>query len=216
MSMKKVWFIVMVFVLMGVLTACNSGETKNGSPTESSPGVTTEANLSDLPDTETVMDPEGGHILIAYFSHTGNTEMVATVIAEKTGGELFRVMTVNPYPEDYDECVNLARQEQEEAARPELSAHVDGMDNIDVVFLGYPNWLGTLPMPMLTFLEEYDFSGKTIIPFCTYGGSGLGRSIEDVSTHCPDAIMLEGLGIPASNASNAQDEITQWLERIMF
>ena len=128
------------------------------------------------------------HILIAYFSHTGenynvgviekgNTHIVADMIAEETGGDLFEIATVNPYPDTYEECTEVAMQEQRENARPELTAQVENMEQYDTVYLGYPIWWGELPMAVYTFLESYDFSGKTIVPFCTHEGSGLAGTV---------------------------------------
>ena len=111
----------------------------------------------------------------------GNTEVVARMIQKATGSDSFRIEAVNPYPEDYDQTTDVAQEEPRANARPELTAHVEDMDACDVIFLGYPNWWGTMPMPMFTFLEEYDFARKTIIPFCTHEGSGMGRSEKDIA-----------------------------------
>ena len=133
------------------------------------------------------------------------------MIAEQTGGALFKVETVTPYPEDYDETVDIAREEQDNNARPELSTHVEDMSRYDVIYLGYPNWWGTMPQAMFTFLEEYDFSGKTIIPFCTHGGSALGRSEEDIAELVPDARLLSGLAVSGSRVDDAQADVEEWL-----
>jgi len=105
----------------------------------------------------------------------------------------------------------VARVELDEDARPELSAHVEDMDAYDIVVLGYPNWWGTIPMAVYTFLEEYDFSGKTIVPYCTHQGSGLGRSVTDIKTLCPDSTILDGLAVSGSHVSNAQSDVDKWL-----
>jgi flavodoxin len=178
------------------------------------PATEDETEPSAEPQAETSSVPEGGKMLIAYFSRTGNTETVANMIAGQTGGELFKIETVNPYPEDYNECIELARQEQDDNARPELSSHVSGMEDYDVVFLGYPNWWGTMPMALFTFLEEYDFSGKTIIPFCTHGGSALGSSERDIAALCSDAVLLEGLAVRGANAGNAQNDVDAWIGKL--
>jgi flavodoxin len=125
--------------------------------------------------------------LIAYYSREGNnyvsgsivnlpignTEVIAKMIQEMTEGDLFRIDTVNSYPEDYTETTEVAKKELDDNARPELSNNVKNMDSYNVIFLGYPIWWRTMPMALFTFLEEYDFSGKTIIPFCTHEGSGI-------------------------------------------
>lgn len=154
-------------------------------------------------------------ILIAYFSHTGNTEVIASMIAEYTGGDLFQVETITVYPDEYNELIEQARQEQNDDARPELASSVEDMDAYDTIFIGYPNWWGTMPMTMFTFLESYDFSGKTVVPFCTHEGSALGSSERDISELIPDAELLEGLAVRGQTAQNRQDEareaVTDWL-----
>lgn len=144
----------------------------------------------------------------------GNTTIIANMIHDTVGGDLFQIMTVKSYPVDYDETTDVAQQEQRDNARPELSTHVEDMDTYDVIFLGYPNWWGTIPMPVFTFLEEYDFSGKTIIPFCTHEGSRLGSSVSDIAALCPDAILLDGLAIRGSNVSSAQNDVADWLREV--
>lgn len=153
-------------------------------------------------------------ILIAYFSHTGNTEVIAGMIAEYTGGELFQVETTTVYPDEYNDLIEQAHQEQNDDARPELASSVEDMDAYDTIFIGYPNWWGTMPMTMFTFLESYDFSGKTVVPFCTHEGSALGSSERDISELILDAGLLEGLAVRGQTAQNRQDEareaVTDW------
>ncbi len=166
--------------------------------------------------------------LIAYYSREGNnyvsgkivnlpignTKVVAKTIQEMTGGDVFRIDTVKSYPEDYTETTDVAKKELHDNARPELSSHVENMDSYNVIFLGYPNWWGTMPMPVFTFLEEYDFSDKTIIPFCTHEGSGLGHSEKDIAKLCPKATLLKGLAIHGSRVSAAKKDVTNWLTKI--
>jgi flavodoxin len=144
----------------------------------------------------------------------GNTEVVAKMIQEMTEGDVFRIDTVNSYPEDYMETTEVAKKEQNENARPELSSQVEDFDSYTVIFLGYPNWWGTMPMAVVTFLEEYDFSGKTIIPFCTHEGSGLGRSEKDIAKLSPQATLLRGLAIRGSQVRNAEIDVKNWLTKI--
>jgi flavodoxin len=157
------------------------------------------------------MDSQKKNILVACFSHSGNTRVIAEDIHEAVGGDLFEIVTVNRYPDDYDACVDQASHEQNDNARPELSTHVEDMDSYDVVFLGYPNWWGTMPMAVSSFLEEYDFSGKTIAPFCTNEGSGLGQSESDIARLCPNATLLKGLAIRGSRVASAQKAVSEWL-----
>ncbi len=109
----------------------------------------------------------------------------------------------------------MAKKEQHENARPELSNHVKNMDSYNVIFLGYPNWYGTMPMLMFTFLEENEFSGKTIIPFCTHEGSGLGHSENDIAKLCPNAKLLKGLAIHGSSVSDAKKDIINWFSKLV-
>jgi len=152
--------------------------------------------------------------LVAYFSRTGNTREIASQIHEKVGGDMFEIMTANPYPRDYDECVKQAKQELGKGYRPELKTTVKDIESYDVVFIGYPNWWGTIPMALATFLSKYDLSGKTIVPFCTHGGSRLGRSVTDIAKFCPHSTVLEGLAIWGSDVKNARNEVSGWLHKL--
>lgn len=165
-------------------------------------------------------------ILMAYYSRkgqnytngkvmhlpVGNTEVVANKIKDFVGGDLFEINTVKPYPLDYTETTNIAKDELRKNARPELTETVKNMADYDVIYLGYPNWWGTFPMAVFTFLESYDFSGKTIIPFCTHEGSGLGRSEQDIKKLCPNALVLSGLAILGSSVTSADTSIQLWLK----
>ena len=144
--------------------------------------------------------------LIAYYSRkgnnyvggkivnlpVGNTEVAAKLIQERTGSDIFVIDAVKEYPTDYQETTEVARTELDQQARPELHGHVDNMDDYRVIFLGYPNWWGTMPMAVCTFLETYDFSDKIIVPFCTHEGSGMGHSESDIRQLCPKATGAEG------------------------
>jgi flavodoxin len=141
----------------------------------------------------------------------GNTEVAAETIQKLTGGDLFRIDAVKPYPSDYEETTEVARQELRQNARPELSGRVGDMGDYGVIFLGYPNWWGTMPMAVYTFLEAYDFAGKTILPFCTHEGSGMGHSESEIRKLCPGATVLEGLAITGGSVHRAGDQIAAWL-----
>ncbi|GHV79487.1 flavodoxin [Spirochaetia bacterium] len=161
-------------------------------------------------------------ILVAYFSWSGNAKALAGQIAGETGGELFEIKTVTVYPDTYNECIAVAKEEQNRNARPALSGSVANMAQYSTVILCYPNWWGTLPMGVFTFLEAYDFSGKTIYPLVTHGGSRFGRSLEDLKKLCPRAVIGEGLSVSAFD-TNPKDatrvttpnrDITSWLRKI--
>lgn len=166
-----------------------------------------------------------GKTLIAYYSRRGenyvngiikdlsigNTETVANKIAVYLDADIFRIETVSDYPEDYTETTNVAMLELNANARPKLKSSIDNIGEYDMVFLGYPNWWGTMPMCVCTFLESYDFSGKTILPFCTHEGSGLGHSEKDIVKFCPDSDVKKGLAIRGSRVTTADNEIAAWL-----
>lgn len=166
--------------------------------------------------------------LIAYFSRKGNnhvggsivnlpignTEVMAKKIQKLTGSDIFQIRTVKFYPEDYTETTNVAQEEKRKNARPELTATVADMDAYDVIYIGYPNWWGTMPMAVFTFLEAYDFSGKTIIPYCTHEGSGMGSSERDIKKLCPNAKVLPGLAIIGCNMGRADKDIANWLKKL--
>ncbi|MBP1909204.1 flavodoxin [Methanolobus bombayensis] len=166
--------------------------------------------------------------LIAYYSRkgnnyvsgkivnlpVGNTKVVGDMIREITGGDVFQIDTVRPYPKDYTATTNVAKKELNENARPELTSHVESMQSYDVIFLGYPNWWGTMPMAVCTFLDEYDLSGKTIVPFCTHEGSGMGHSENDIAKLCPKVTLLKGLDIHGSRVSAAKKDIESWLNKL--
>lgn len=143
----------------------------------------------------------------------GNNQYIAQLIQQETGGELFRIETVQEYPGSHDPLLEFAYNEKADDARPELSTHIENLESYDTIFLGYPNWNADLPMPLYTFLEEYDFSGKTIIPFTTHGGSGFSGTISTISELQPDASVIEdGLSISRNSVPDAQSDVADWIE----
>jgi flavodoxin len=152
-------------------------------------------------------------ILVAYFSYSGNTCEIADQIHKNAGGDIFEIQSVKPYPDDYDAVVQQARQELKSGHKPALKTKVENIKPYDLVFIGYPNWCGTIPAPVRVFLSEYDFSGKTIAPFCTHEGSCLGRSAADISKLCPQSTLLDGIAIRGSDVKTAQNEVSEWLQK---
>lgn len=132
---------------------------------------------------------------MAYFSHSGNTREIAIQIHKNIGSNIFEIQSVNPYPSEYNEVVEQAKQELQSGYQPELKTAVKDMKSYEAVFIGYPNWWGTIPRPVAAFLSKHDFSGKTIVPFCTHEGSRLGRSITDITRLCPQSTVLNGLAV---------------------
>ena len=147
----------------------------------------------------------------------GNTAKMAGWIQQKVGGDLFSIVVSEPYSSDYDECLDRAADEKAANARPELVNHIDNMDDYDVVFLGFPNWWYTAPMAIFSFIEEYGFSGKTVVPFCAHGTGGLASSIEDITAALPDSVeVLEPIGVYRPDIDSAQPVINEWLEGLGF
>jgi flavodoxin len=153
-------------------------------------------------------------ILVTYFSHSGNTREIANHIRENVRGHIFEIQTVKTYPTDYDAVVKEARQELDSGYKPALKTNIENSESYDVVFIGYPNWWGTIPAPVRTLLSEHDFSGKTIVPFCTHEGSRLGRSVGDISGLCPKATLLDGVAIWGRDVKTAQNRVSEWLRKI--
>lgn len=152
--------------------------------------------------------------LIIYYSLSGNTGAVARQIQELAGGDLLELQTVNPYPDEYRATTEQAKQELESGYKPPLKTKIDHLEAYDVVFVGSPCWWGTVATPVITFLSDYDLSGKTIAPFMTHEGSGLGRSVSHIKTLCPQAAVLDGLAVRGGQAGSCRAEVAAWLQRI--
>lgn len=181
-------------------------------------------------------EAESSHILIAYFTWAdntvvedpssvdvdattsasvlapGNAAKLAAWIQEVVGGDLHSIVVEEPYSSDYDECLDRAAEEKADNARPALTTHVENMEDYDIVFLGFPNWWYTLPMPVLTFVEEYDWSGKTVVPFVTHGTGGLSSTIRDLTAALPeDTTILEPIGVYRPEVDTSQGAVQDWL-----
>lgn len=157
---------------------------------------------------------QGKKVLVAYFSRSGNTRAVAESIQKLTGGDLLEIQTSKPYPAEYHACTEVAKKEKEEGTRPALKTKVENMSAYDVVFVGYPNWWGTMPMAMVAFLEGYDLAGKTLIPFCTHGGGGEQRCFTDFVKYSGKAEHKKGFLISGGEARGAQKQVESWLKEI--
>lgn len=170
------------------------------------------------------MDFKNKKILVAFFSHKGenyvngriaelkkgNTAVVADLIAGLTGADMFEIRPVKEYPVTYNLCTSEAQLELSTNSRPELIEDID-VTGYDVIFLGYPNWWGTMPMPVWTFLEAHDFSEITIFPFCTHEGSAMGNSETDLSKLAPRADIKKGLAIYGSSVSKSEPDVKNWI-----
>lgn len=153
-------------------------------------------------------------ILIAYFSRTGNTRVLAEEIAEQIGAEVFEIIPAEPYPDDYDATVERFRKERAENARPAIASEVANMEEFATVFIGFPNWGDDMPHIVYTFLEQYDLSGKTVVPFCTNGGGGFGNSLDGLKLTCPDSFVADGFECSGSRADRQQENVSKWLAEI--
>lgn len=228
--MKKITMVAVAGILACALAACGgtgSATTQAHGTTavnenENSPGSTavaeesTETASAQNTETESQENTKTittqGSSLVVYFSWSGNTRNVAEEIGKQTGADLFELVPSTPYSEDYDTVLEEAQNEQNENARPEISETIDGFENYDVIYLGYPNWWGDMPMIIYSFLDDYDLSGKTIVPFCTSGGSGFSGSLNTIRSLEPEAEVLEGLSLGSSEASHPSNAVSEWLD----
>lgn len=208
-------------------------------PAEESTETETEQSTEGTAEAESSEAGAQSSLLVAYFSYaenaalpddvdasasasiqpwngalTGNTGVVADMIAQATGADLFSIRTVEQYPDTYDATLDQGQQEQSDGARPELATHLENLGSYDTIFLGFPNWWGDMPMAVYTFLDEVDLSGKTVIPFVTSGGSGFSNTISTIQQMEPQATVQEGLSIGASSATGAQQQVESWLSEL--
>lgn len=210
--MRKMSGLVLLCLLC-LLTACGLDGQGDGSDQAQSRVTAETAGMeTGYTDTETDEDP---HTLIVYFSQSGNTEQIAEYIRQDTGADIFRITTVEPYPDVLEDLYERGQTELDAGARPELAGIIENMDSYDTVFLGYPIWGGTCPMAVFSFMEQHDFTGKTVIPFCTHGGSGFSRSISDIEKTLPaDITMKKGFSVSGSRAAEAQADVEAWLDTL--
>jgi flavodoxin len=154
------------------------------------------------------------HILIVYFSRSGNTRRIANLIQQEVGGTLHEIQPAMSYPGAYNAVVEQAKKEIHAGYKPALRSTLNHVESYDTIFVGSPNWWSTIAPPVATFLSEHDLSGKTIAPFCTHGGGGLGRIGQDIAKLCPQSTILSSLGIYGSGTGNAQAEVSAWLSKV--
>lgn len=240
--LKRLFSIMLaVVVISSMFTGCGSSSAKKNQTTKNdSAEKSSDINSSSNAVTEAVQNnTDNENILIAYFSVPenvdtdgidansgasivvknkdvlGNMQYMAMTIQEAVGGELFRIETTEQYPLEHSALVDKAKLEQNKDVRPELATHIDNLNQYDTIFLGYPNWWGDMPQPLYTFLEEYDFSGKTIIPFNSHGGSGFSNTIKEIKKLQPDAtVSNEGLSISRNDVSGSAQKIIDWAKGI--
>lgn len=209
--MRYLSTVIVLFLSFCGIALCAQGKTDKATETQETNSMETEKK-----------------VLVAFFSHTGenyavgnitkgNTHIIAEMIAEATGGNLFEIVPVKEYPKTYNACVEVAKKEKETGARPAIKGSI-AVENYDIIFLGYPNWWGDMPMPVYTFIEKHRWAGKTVIPFCTHEGSGLSGTEKYIANACKSAKVEKGLAVKGATAQNKQEQarmaVAQWLERM--
>ena len=221
--MKKSVSILMFFILLFCFTACSS--TTDIEESSAALQSSTESSLSDEENgsqndysqssfSSSESSETGSKSLVVYFSWSGNTQNVAEAIKANTDSDIFEIIPETPYSDDYDTVLELAQEEQSENVRPAISGSIDNIGDYDVIFVGFPNWWGDMPMILYTFFDSYDLSGKVIAPFCTSGGSGLSNTVNEIKELEPDVTVTDGLHIGSSSASDPDDAVSQWLSEI--
>ena len=228
--MKKWTSLFLALAMTFSLAACgNSNQENSPEPPASVSGSTTEETSAptdtETPAEEPTEEPseepaeretstagDSSSVLIAYFSWSGNTEQVAQIIQQETGGDLFEIAPATAYTDDYNELLDIAQQEQSDNARPELAGQVENWEQYDTIFVGYPNWWSDAPMAVYTFLESYDWSGKTLVPFNTSASGGFGRSLSGLEESASGAAILEGISFTERTLGDTQSEVTTWLD----
>lgn len=232
---KSILAILLLATLVLPLSGCRSSGAEANAAEASAPAAVESA----APAPQASAQPEGvSNILIAYFtaaensgvdaiasaSYTtidgqavGRLRAVADMIQANTGGDLFSIRTSVVYPTDGGELIDYAAQEQDENARPELTSHIENLEQYDTIFIGYPNWWADLPMAVYSFFDEYDFSGKTIIPFNVHNGSRFSRTIQTIAELEPNATVVEnGFTVSEQNVADAAGDVAAWLDELGY
>lgn len=236
---KRITLLLAAVVLLAAAGCGGEAEETPAASLENPPVTASQSETPSPPATAPTDTPEAeaSRILIAYFTWAdntvvedpsavdvdattsasvlapGNAAKIADWIQQEVGGDLFSIVVEDPYSSDYDECLDRAADEKADNARPALSTHVSNMEDYDIVFLGFPNWWYTLPMPVLSFVEEYDFSSKTIVPFCTHGTGGLSSTIRDLTAALPeDVTILDAIGVYRPDVDSSRPAVQEWVK----
>lgn len=239
--MKRPVTLLVLLTLLCSLTACGGNPTSQSisdvpESSQTAEEITDAPLDTDPPASQSPGETGNSNILIAYFTWAdntvvedpssvdvdattsasvlapGNAAKLASWIQQEVGGDLHSIVVEEPYSSDYDQCLDRAADEKADNARPALASHVDNMEGYDIVFLGFPNWWYTLPMPVLTFVEEYDWSGKTVVPFVTHGTGGLSSTIRDLTAALPeDVTILEPIGVYRPEVDASQSAVQEWI-----
>ncbi len=197
--------VLVVFVLIGggiYLFTKDSGENNENAP------VNNNNNNDENNETDELST------LVVYFSNSGNTEILANFIHNYVGGDIVALEPTVAYPEEYNDLLDVAQEEQQSDARPEFNDLNIDIEDYDTIFIGYPNWWGDMPMIIYTFFDTYDLSGKTIAPFNTSGGSGLSRTVGTIRELEPDATVTDGFTILGDNVNRAMSDVEEWIDSL--
>lgn len=233
--MKKIFLLCLVLLVLNIGCATTENTTAENDSSDESVSLneenTVNVNSSNISnsnvliayftwaDNTTVENPESIDVdatTSASVLPPGNTEIIAEFIHNYVDGDIFKIITEESYSSDYNECLDRANEEKATNARPKLKNNIENIDEYDVVFLGYPNWWYTCPMAIFTFLEEYDFSNKTIIPFCAHGTGGLAKSIDDIKKTLPNSEILEPFDVYRPDTKASEENVILWLEDLGF
>ena len=227
--MKKLVSVLLVLTLLLAFAACGS---TNDESSSSAPQQTSASNSAPAEESSRTNDSSasgegaggsnssstpaetGANALVVYFSWSGNTENVAKAIQSQTDSDIFEIVPATPYSDDYNTVLDVAREEQRSNARPAISGSIENIEQYDVIYVGFPNWWGDMPMILYTFFDTYDLSGKTVALFCTSGGSGLSGTVNEVKSLEPNATVTQGLHIGSGSSSNPDNAVSEWLNAL--
>ena len=227
--MKKLVSVLLVLTLLLAFAACGS---TNDESSSSAPQQTSASNSAPAEESSRTNDSSasgegaggsnssftpaetGANALVVYFSWSGNPENVAKAIQSQTDSDIFEIVPATPYSDDYNTVLDVAREEQRSNARPAISGSIENIEQYDVIYVGFPNWWGDMPMILYTFFDTYDLSGKTVALFCTSGGSGLSGTVNEVKSLEPNAPVTQGLHIGSGSSSNPDNAVSEWLNAL--
>ncbi|MHC1745683.1 MAG: flavodoxin [Negativicutes bacterium] len=238
---KTLTFALTLIIMAASLAGCGSSKNQSNNNLQPQPSSTEQTKTTSLPAEASSTNKEGKKTLVVYFSMPetanpnnmtqeeanstvvingevlGNTQYVAYLIQKNTGADIFRIEPKTPYPTNHKTLVDLGKAEQNNKARPELAAKVENLEQYNVIFLGYPNWWGDMPMILYSFLENHNLSGKTIIPFSTHGGSGFSNTINTIAALQPNAnVIKNGFTVSRDTVQSSADDIAAWVKKLGY